>query len=61
MGIDGWQAPNGFDVAGFILYYRVPKGDGSTELMATPIDFAPCVNYLCRLSVLPSVLSPSFQ
>ena len=39
LGVDAWQAPNGFDIIGAVIYRLKEDKDGEYKLEAMPLDF----------------------
>lgn len=39
LGADAWQAPNGFDILGIVIYRLIENNGGQFELEAMPLDF----------------------
>ncbi|KNE88764.1 hypothetical protein PSTG_17814, partial [Puccinia striiformis f. sp. tritici PST-78] len=39
IGADAWQAPNGFDILGIVIYCLIENNRGQFELEAMPLDF----------------------
>lgn len=39
LGVDAWQAPNGFDIIGAVIYRLKEDKDGDIKMDAMPLDF----------------------